>query len=76
MAQETIKYTNGEITIVWRPSICQHTGICFRGLSPVFDPRRRPWIDPLAASTEAILEQVKKCPSGAISILNKEEENK
>lgn len=63
------RYTNGEITILWQPALCQHTGICFRGLPDVFDPRRRPWIQPDAASTEEIVAQVAKCPSGALTIV-------
>jgi uncharacterized Fe-S cluster protein YjdI len=27
----------------------------------------RPWIKPEASSTERIIEQVKRCPSGALS---------
>ena len=23
-----IEYTNGELTIVWQPELCQHAGIC------------------------------------------------
>lgn len=68
------KYSNGEVTIVWKPDICQHTGICFRGLPQVFDPRRKPWIEPLAASTNEIIEQVKKCPSKALSFFYNEAE--
>ena len=64
-------YENGEIKILWQPKLCQHSAICFRGLSSVFDPRRRPWIVPENASTEEIVSQVKKCPSGALSILEK-----
>lgn len=60
------KYTNGEITIVWQPSLCIHSGICFRGLGQVFDPRKRPWITPEESTTEKIVEQIKKCPSGAL----------
>jgi uncharacterized Fe-S cluster protein YjdI len=66
-------YDNGEIKILWQPKLCQHTGICFRGLPAVFDPRRRPWIIPENAATEEIIAQVKKCPSGALSILGKKE---
>jgi hypothetical protein len=33
----------------------------------VFDPRRRPWITPEQATTQQIVEQIKKCPSGALS---------
>ncbi|MEP7258707.1 MAG: (4Fe-4S)-binding protein [Flavitalea sp.] len=72
--QKTFKYTNGEVTIVWQPEICQHTGICFRGLPQVFDPRRRPWIEPLSATTEKIVAQVKECPSHALSFYFNEEE--
>lgn len=63
----TKKYSNGEVTIVWKPDLCIHSGICSRGLREVFDPQRRPWIRPEAASTERIVAQVKQCPSGALS---------
>jgi uncharacterized Fe-S cluster protein YjdI len=63
----TKKYSNGEVTIVWKPKECIHSGICFRGLNNVFDPRKRPWITPENSTTEKIIDQVKKCPSGALS---------
>ena len=61
-------YSNGEITVVWQPDKCIHSGNCARGLPLVFDPRRRPWIDVSAAATAEIVAQVAKCPSGALSI--------
>ena len=77
----TKKYTNGEVTIVWQPSVCIHSAICWKGensLPEVFDPRVKPWIKPEGASTEKIIAQVKQCPSGALSFyMNSEaEENK
>ena len=63
----TKKYSNGEITVVWKPHLCQHTGICFNGLPSVFDPRVHPWVNIEGASTEEIIVQVKQCPSGALS---------
>ena len=69
----TKRYTNGEVTIVWKPGICIHSAVCFRGLPGVFDPRRKPWIEPMAAGTEAIVAQVKKCPSGALSFYMNDE---
>jgi uncharacterized Fe-S cluster protein YjdI len=73
MKDITKKYSNGEMTIVWKPSICSHSAICFRGLPGVFDPRRRPWIEMEKGSTSQIIEQIGKCPSGALSyFLNKE----
>ena len=71
MPIKTHKYTNGEITVIWKPEACIHSGICFKGLALVFDPRRKPWIEMDKATTEQIIEQVKKCPSGALSIAEK-----
>ena len=67
MKDITKKYSNGEVTIVWKPHICIHSGNCFRGLPQVFDPGRHPWITTDTATTKEIIEQVNKCPSGALS---------
>ncbi len=65
--QKTFKYTNGEVTIVWKPDTCIHSTLCWKGLHEVFDPTRRPWITPEAATTEKVIAQVRQCPSGALS---------
>lgn len=64
---EKLHYTNGEVTIVWQPKLCMHSGNCVRGLPEVFQSKEIPWIKPAGASTQQIIEQVKKCPSGALS---------
>jgi uncharacterized Fe-S cluster protein YjdI/CDGSH-type Zn-finger protein len=63
----TKRYSNGEVTVVWQPHLCAHSTICFRGLPEVFDPRERPWVRIGGAPTARIVEQVKQCPSGALS---------
>ncbi len=68
MSDFTKTYSNGEVTIVWKPDLCVHSTKCFRGLPEVFNPRVKPWIDPGASQTQAIVDQVGKCPSGALSI--------
>ncbi len=63
-------YSNGEITIVWKPSVCIHSTLCWKGekgLKSVFNPMEKPWIKPHGADTEAIIERVTGCPSGALS---------
>lgn len=65
---ETHEYNNGEITIVWKPKLCMHAGVCVETLSKVYDPKARPWINPDQATTQEIIDQVGKCPSGALSI--------
>ncbi len=67
MKEITKKYTNGEVTIVWKPDLCIHSRNCFNGLPEVFDPRARPWITPEGSTTEKIINQVKQCPSGALT---------
>ena len=64
----TKRYSNGEVTVVWQPAKCVHSGVCVRGLPLVFDPRRKPWIELASATSEQIVAQVAKCPSGALSI--------
>ncbi|MEL6676838.1 MAG: (4Fe-4S)-binding protein [Bacteroidota bacterium] len=67
------EYSNGEVTIVWEAKKCIHAAKCVKGLPTVFDVKARPWINAEGASTAAIIEQVGKCPSGALtSFMNAE----
>ena len=80
MEKEITKtYSNGEITIVWKPSACIHSTLCWKketGLPEVFNPKIKPWIKPEESSSVKISEHVKKCPSGALSYYyNKEIES-
>ncbi len=64
---KTIKYANGEITVGWKPDFCQHSTRCWTQLPQVFKPSEKKWIDPDGASAERIDQQVKECPSGALT---------
>lgn len=65
---ERKEYSNGEITIVWQPKLCIHSGVCVKTLPKVYNTKERPWIKPENATTEELISQVAKCPSGALSI--------
>jgi uncharacterized Fe-S cluster protein YjdI len=68
-------YTNGEITVVWKPDLCIHSTNCVTGLGEVFNAQARPWVNMQGATSEQIRVQVEKCPSGALSyFLNQEGE--
>ncbi|WJJ96168.1 (4Fe-4S)-binding protein [Algibacter luteus] len=74
---KTREYTNGAVTVVWKPELCIHSGICAKGLPDVFRPRVRPWVRIEKGTTEDLINQVKRCPSGALSYyLNGAKENK
>ena len=76
MPLATHKYSNGEVTVIWKPDVCIHSAKCFKGLPEVFDPRKRPWVNIEGATTERIIEQVNICPSGALSfVMNNEIED-
>lgn len=60
-------FTNGEIVVSYNPKLCQHAGKCCQELPEVFRNSVIPWIDIEAAKTMAIISQIKKCPSGALS---------
>lgn len=63
----TKEYTNGEITIVWKPELCIHSGICVKTLPQVYHPKQTPWITIENATTDDLLKQLPTCPSGALS---------
>lgn len=74
MSKDEIReYTNGEITVVWKPTACIHSTRCWKGLFTVFNPKARPWVNMAGASTQAIMAQVDNCPSGALSWRKNEE---
>lgn len=61
------EYTRGNLTIVWKPGLCIHSGVCVKALPEVYRPREKPWIRPELASEEALKAQIAQCPSGALS---------
>ena len=66
-------YTKEHVTVVWQPKKCIHSAVCVRGLPTVFQPASKPWIKMEGASVDAIAAQVRKCPSGALSLLEDQE---
>ena len=62
------RYTAGDVTVVWKPALCIHSKICWHELPHVFNPRVKPWVNMQGGEAEAIIAQVSRCPSGALSI--------
>lgn len=69
------KYSNRDITVIWKPKTCIHSKKCWKELLQVFDPRNRPWVNMEGATTARIKKQINACPSGALSYLNNTNED-
>ena len=67
-----INYKNEDITIVWQPDLCVHAGVCVATLPEVYDPQAKPWLKIENAPTEALMNQVESCPSGALTYFKNE----
>ncbi|MCI7552252.1 MAG: (4Fe-4S)-binding protein [Actinomycetaceae bacterium] len=61
------EYLGEDLAVIWKAKLCQHSGICVRTLPQVYDLDKRPWISPLSASTDELISQIDRCPSGALT---------
>ena len=67
-------FSNDDITVTYSPRCCANAGICAKQLSNVFRSSVIPWINLEGAQTNTIIDQIKKCPSGALQYhMNKKE---
>lgn len=67
---KTIRYGTEDITVEWKPELCQHSTRCWKQLPQVFKPSQKKWIEPDGAPKERLEEQVKRCPSGALVFID------
>lgn len=61
------EYSNGEVTIIWEPGKCIHSGVCVKILPEVYHPMEIPWVIIENATSEEIIMQINQCPSGALT---------
>jgi uncharacterized Fe-S cluster protein YjdI/CDGSH-type Zn-finger protein len=62
-------YQTADIVVTFDPNLCMHFAECLRGNPQVFKLERHPWIDPAAATPDAVAGVVARCPSGALQAL-------
>lgn len=72
--EKTLRYTNGDVTVVWKPEFCKHSGRCVTQLPEVFNLQQRPWVNMSGADSERIIEQVNRCPTGALTAFHNKDE--
>jgi uncharacterized Fe-S cluster protein YjdI len=59
-------YRGEGVEVTYDAKRCLHAAECVRGLPEVFDPQKRPWIQPEEADADKIAEVVRRCPTGAL----------
>ena len=58
MDEKIYTYKSDDITVRYDLKRCIHAKECVKGLRKVFDPNKRPWIQPDEASAEQIANVV------------------
>ena len=61
------EYKTEDLTIIWKPELCQHAGECVRRLPNVYNSKAKPWCKPENATTDELIAQIDACPSGALT---------
>lgn len=65
----TRRYAADGITVEWYATRCIHSAFCIRSRPDVFDPRRRPWVEPALAPADEVAAAVLGCPTGALAFV-------
>lgn len=60
-------YPGKAVTVHFNGGVCAHAAYCVNELPAVFKTDTDPWIDPDGAPLEALITQIERCPSGALS---------
>ncbi len=66
MVNQLKEYRSPDIVVTFDSTRCIHSAVCLRTLPDVFDVNARPWVQPNAATADAVADAVMKCPSGAL----------
>ncbi|HAT63480.1 MAG TPA: (4Fe-4S)-binding protein, partial [Flavobacteriaceae bacterium] len=56
----TKKYTHDQVTVIWKPGLCIHSGNCVSALPNVFKPKEKPWVQPEGSSSDELMSAIKK----------------
>ncbi len=73
MKEKILTYKGTDTTVTYDLARCIHAAECVHGLPAVFDPKRKPWVDPDQADADAIEAVVHLCPTGALQMADREE---
>jgi len=61
-----LTYTGNDVEITYDVERCIHAAECANGLPGVFNPDRKPWVDPDGATVDEVAEVIRRCPTGSL----------
>jgi len=66
MKEKILTYDGDDIKVTYDLKRCIHAAKCVDGLPSVFDPNKKPWIQPDKASAGDVADVIETCPTGAL----------
>ena len=66
MKQKVYTYEGENLTVSYDVKRCIHAKECVHGQPQVFDPNKRPWVDPDKAQANVLAATIIACPTGAL----------
>lgn len=73
MDEKIHTYESDDINVHYDVKRCIHAKECVKGLRTVFNPEKKPWIQPEEASADNIARIVEQCPTGALQYHRKDD---
>lgn len=61
-------YEGAQVAVYYNKLLCSHAGECARLAPDVFDPAKKPWVQPDNGEVDLIKQVVATCPSGALRL--------
>ncbi len=72
MSDRVREYAGKDVVVRYDVKRCIHAAECVNGLPTVFNPDRKPWVDPDVAAADAVAEVILRCPTGALHFERKD----
>jgi len=68
MSKEKSNFTGEKINVAWDGRLCIHIAECGKSEGDLFVGGRDPWCQPDLVSIDEVVDIVKRCPTGALTI--------
>jgi len=67
---KVLEYKGSEVSVSFNPLLCSHAAECGRIAANIFNPAKKPWIQPDNGTVDQMRKVVAACPSGALALMD------